>query len=87
MISSILPLRDTMGTHRIGKLVEHLVLADELVDQHLAALVVDVVVTGAVDEQQVALETAGEVDGRAVMVTLRIERGDSGVSLSRCRDT
>ena len=63
MVCGVVPLRYAVGTHGIGELVEHLVLPDQFIDQHLAALVVNVVVARAVDQQQVALESAREVDG------------------------
>ena len=48
---------------RIGHHRERLVVTDELVDQGFGRLVVTVVVAGAVDDEQIALEAIRVVDG------------------------
>ncbi len=72
VVCGVLPLVDAVRAHGVGEHVEHLVLADELVDQHLAALVVDIVVSRAVNQQQVPFQPSGEIDGRAVVESLGI---------------
>ena len=64
----------------VGHHVELLALGDELVDQQLEALVVAVVIAGAVDQQQVALEVLGMGDGRAVGKTLGVVLGQPHVA-------
>ena len=63
---------DAVGTHGVGDLVEHLALLDKLVDQHLAILVVYVVVACAMNQEQIALQTVCPIDGGAIFVTFGI---------------
>ncbi len=42
---------DGVGAHRVAYLAEDFAVAHEFVDEHLAVLVVHVVVAGAVDEE------------------------------------
>ena len=63
---------DTVRTHRVGDLIEDFAFFDEFVDQHFAVLVVYVVVTCAMDEEQVAFQPFGPVDRRTVFITFRV---------------
>ena len=47
---------DAMGAVGIGHEFELPVVLDQLVEQHFFALIVDVVIAGAVEDQQVALQ-------------------------------
>ncbi len=55
-------VRDSMPAIGVGHHGEELVVNDELVDQRFGALIVDVVVTGAVDDEQIAFEMLGKCD-------------------------
>ena len=63
---------DAVGTHRVGELVEDFAFLDETVDEHFGVLVVNIVVTCAVYDEEVALETIHEVDWTATEVAIRI---------------
>ena len=56
-------LEDAVRAHRIGDLREYLAVADQLVHQHLAALVVYVVVASAMNQEQVSFQSGGVGDG------------------------
>src|SRR5450759_3008399 len=53
---------------------------DEPVEQSMRPLEVDVVVAGAVDDQQLALQAFGEVDRRSIAIALRIVLRQTDVS-------
>jgi hypothetical protein len=72
MQGGALALRDTVAAVGVSHHVELLALGDQLVDQQLDALVMDVVVTRTVDQEEVALEASGVVDGGAVVVALGV---------------
>ena len=55
-----------MGAVGIGHHRERFVVPDQFVDQLLHGLIVAVVVARAVNQQQVALQLVGEIDGRSL---------------------
>ena len=55
-------LADAVGAVGVGHHRERLAQRDQAIDQGLAVLEVDVVVAGAVDQQQVALQALGMSD-------------------------
>ena len=57
------PFVDAVRTHGVGHLIEHLVLFDESVDQHLAVLIVHVIVARTMNQKQIALQTFSITDG------------------------
>ena len=66
---------------RVGHDGEGLVQHHELVDELFDTLVVHVVVSGAVDDEQMPLQLPGMCDGRSVGVTFGILLGQSHVAL------
>lgn len=78
--SGVVAFFDRVCAVRISKHRELFVVLDQFVDQHLAGLVVAVVVTRAVDEQQVAFEVLGEIHRGAVAVAFEIVARQAHVS-------
>jgi len=66
------PFRDAVSPIRIRHYRERFVVRDQLVDQQLRSLIVDVVVAGAVDDQQIAFQVFRKRDRRRVLVILRV---------------
>ena len=62
MNRGVLAFADTVGTVRVGQHLKRLVMVDEPIDQGLCALVVDIVVARAVDEQEMAFELMREME-------------------------
>ena len=69
------PFRDAVGPVRIRHHRERLSVGDELVDEHLKALIMDVIVARPMDDEEVAFQVLGEVDGRTVLVSVLIVLG------------
>ena len=67
-----LTLVDAMRAHRVADLREHLSVLDQLIDQHLAVLIVYIVIACAMNQEQVAFQTFGIRDGRSFAIALRI---------------
>ncbi len=63
MASGIGAFIESMSTVRVDDLGELLVMVHEFSDQHLAVLVVTVVIARAIDQQEIALELVRERDG------------------------
>src|ERR1700678_1227988 len=63
---------DAVGTVGVGHHGKGLFGGDERVDERLRALVMDVVIPRAVDDQELALELPGERDGRTLPVLIRM---------------
>ena len=72
VIRGTFPLVDGMRAHRIGQLIEHLAVFHQLVDQHLAILIMHVVIAGAVNEEQVSFQAFHIRDGRTFAIAFRI---------------
>src|SRR5271157_3744107 len=68
-------LADAVRAVGIGHHREWLAQRDQTIDQHIAVLVVHVIVTRAVNQQKVAFQAAGMGDGRALLVALAVLRG------------
>ena len=66
---------------RIGHDGEWFVMRHKLVDELLGALVVHIVVAGAVDDEQVSLQPLGMRDGRAVHLALGVVLRQAHVAL------
>ena len=62
--SRVLALTDCVGTIRIGEHGERFIMLDQLVDKQLRRLVVAIVIAGAVDQQEFALEFVRKGDRR-----------------------
>src|SRR5215470_8458924 len=73
--------RDCMSPIRIGHEVEGFSQIDESIYKQLRSLVVHVVVTGSMDDQQVALQAFRIIDRRSGFVTLRVVPGKAHVAL------
>ena len=63
MAARIFPLPHSMGGPGIGHHREGLVVLNELVHQLLEGLIVAVVISGTMDDQEIAFQLMSEVDG------------------------
>src|SRR3954470_20195157 len=65
-------LGDGVGAIGVNHKVKRQAEGYELVDEQLGSLEVDVVVAGAVNDEQVAFKVLDKVDGRAVVIALLV---------------
>ena len=80
MSRRILAFPDRVSSIRIRHHAELLVVPDELVDELFEGLIMAVVVSRAVDDEQVAFELMGEIDGRAFAVAIDVFFGRTHVA-------
>src|SRR5688500_949085 len=75
-------LRDAVGAVRIRHYREVFICGDKGVDQKLRSLVMDVVITGTVNDQEVALQVLCEGERRRILVVIRVVLWQSKITLS-----
>ena len=74
------PAADAVLPIRIGQHVERLVVFNEFVDQALCSLVVHIVIAGAVNEQQFALELRRPGDRGTLDIGFLVVRQYAGIA-------
>ena len=63
VVTGAAALKDSMRAVRIIHEIEGFAQLNEFIDEQLCALVMDVVVAGAMNHQQMSLESVGKADG------------------------
>jgi hypothetical protein len=72
MESGVFAFRNSVGTVGIDHHGKKLVVGNEFINQFFKALVMDVIVASAVDDEKLSLKLVSEGDGGAVPVTFRV---------------